>query len=81
MQEITEQKQLRIWTFFTQWISQIMMGLSYTKSPCISSLDMLLCTLNIAVAKISEFLVCIVTVTVLLEINRQKKTFYHYKEF
>ena len=33
----------------------------HNKSPCISSLDMLLCTLNTSVARARKFLVCMVT--------------------
>ena len=43
-------------------ISQIMMSLSYTKKRSyISSVDMLLCTLTISVARTCTFLVCMVT--------------------
>ena len=42
-------------------ISQIIMSLSYKKGPCISSVDMLLCALNISVARTYKFLVCMVT--------------------
>ena len=42
-------------------ISQIIISLPYTKSPCISSVDMFLRTLNISVARTCKFLVCMVT--------------------
>ena len=37
------------------------MSLPYTKKPCNSSVDMLLCTLNIPVVRTCKFLVCMVT--------------------
>ena len=60
-------------------ISHIIMSLFYKKGPCISSVDMFVCTLNISVEKTCKFLVCMVAdPSFANKSTKRRRSFYHY---